>query len=1039
MSTASNRDALFPATSIGRVPRTPSHESLTTHPLLAPSSPQHDPNSTPTISSPYVPYTPRQRVSPSSTTTGTTVQSPVVTASPPHQHQGDATSKLQLMNLKAAAQNMGLDTTSVGWLILDTLVGEADNGPEWNEVWNAITNGKATLLLPTEQAVPSTKCTPAFVKDHIVYREEKPGDRSAVVTLSGLRGYLDGPSPYPSFTISSPSSPLSLPPRASLTKPPLPPRPGARPAPASVSRLSNPFASLFGHKQPPSPNPSNPPTPTPPPTSIDADHVSEISALAISHKVVFKDIGKEINRALRAELKESLQGIPASVIERVHQFSADFYPLIKASRNPSPRKAKKAPQVVVEGTPPGASPSSSSMLVVNPIQETPEDLCERFQDFYASLEEDLRGGSTPFLSRKREDQSQSQGVPEATPQKVDSEAKVMEIMETIERTICSLFYDRIFMQPTSDDASHDEALSGRVAALNMLDLGLEHLDIVVGDMSTELNLVVKACGETLTQLDVACRSPGDKAAVLVAAHKIVVDGLSRLPPIRLKSQEEAKVASALPTPITEKPITGLPVTDSPLPLVQEPSSTLTTPTPGAEESAAAEMSPKIILSDADAPSGAEDKEVLEDAPASSTVVADGATPQPSLPPSPPKMDEPARLSFSPEPRKAPTPVSGDVLLPMIIFSVVKANPPHLVSHLLFTQRFRNQSIGGEESYCLINLLAVAEFLENVDLAALGLSDTNKVMSTADLTPLPVPRSPSVLTPPTPEVAIARLEEIRGKVGQSVDAANKVITGVVDSSFTILRSIITNNPNSPLNPSPINAIPSPIDEAHAGGRAGFGLLRRQSSGFSLASIAASLPIPGARSKLAQEENGQPLLPVSRPASVKSAKQTDDESSSVTDDTGDDSGEDEDDDGEEGDGEPILMGGGSLKKEFDARSIRSFESMMSERQKNGRSRSGTGRKSLTDRLASVSGMGSLKGSPPSRRPSILPPSYTSGSQRLESPVYSGPPSPAGSLRLAPPNERFMSCSDGDLKILEVAELLKDYRRLVNGIRAAGGFVE
>jgi hypothetical protein len=63
-----------------------------------------------------------------------------------------------------------------------------------------------------------------------------------------------------------------------------------------------------------------------------------------------------------------------------------------------------------------------------------------------------------------------------------------------------------------------------------------------------------------------------------------------------------------------------------------------------------------------------------------------------------------------------------VLLPVIIFSVVKANPARLVSHLLFTQRFRNQSFGGEESYCLINLMAVAEFLENVDLGALGLGE-----------------------------------------------------------------------------------------------------------------------------------------------------------------------------------------------------------------------------------------------------------------------------------------------------------------------------
>ncbi len=91
--------------------------------------------------------------------------------------------------------------------------------------------------------------------------------------------------------------------------------------------------------------------------------------------------------------------------------------------------------------------------------------------------------------------------------------------------------------------------------------------------------------------------------------------------------------------------------------------------------------------------------------------------------------------------------------------------------------------------------------------------------------------------------------------------------------------------------------------------------------------------------------------------------DDESSSMTstsqgsdDETGEDGEEDEEGEEEEqGDGDQIVMGSG--KREFDARSIRSFESMMSDRQK-GRDRSGTGRKSLTDRLARVSGIGSLK---------------------------------------------------------------------------------
>lgn len=74
-----------------------------------------------------------------------------------------------------------------------------------------------------------------------------------------------------------------------------------------------------------------------------------------------------------------------------------------------------------------------------------------------------------------------------------------------------------------------------------------------------------------------------------------------------------------------------------------------------------------------------------------------------------------------------TVVSGDILLPFLIFSVVKSNPPHLLSNLLFTQRFRNRNVGGEESYALINAMAVGEFLENVDMSNLGLVDSTQVV------------------------------------------------------------------------------------------------------------------------------------------------------------------------------------------------------------------------------------------------------------------------------------------------------------------------
>ena len=53
------------------------------------------------------------------------------------------------------------------------------------------------------------------------------------------------------------------------------------------------------------------------------------------------------------------------------------------------------------------------------------------------------------------------------------------------------------MQPTTDDASHDEALSTRIAARNMLDLRLDHLGIEVPKSVDEsaLSAVIKECGD----------------------------------------------------------------------------------------------------------------------------------------------------------------------------------------------------------------------------------------------------------------------------------------------------------------------------------------------------------------------------------------------------------------------------------------------------------------------------------------------------------------------------------------------------------------
>jgi hypothetical protein len=155
---SARRETLFPPTSIGRarganIVRSGSRESLTAHPLLShargpsttstlsqsPNQPPTPDGGTNTSNSNYVPYTPRQRLA----TTSTTAQPSVSVATPQPPFQGAAAGKLQLMNLKAAAQGIGLDTDSLGWAILEKISYEGDISEEWSEIWAAITKGNA--------------------------------------------------------------------------------------------------------------------------------------------------------------------------------------------------------------------------------------------------------------------------------------------------------------------------------------------------------------------------------------------------------------------------------------------------------------------------------------------------------------------------------------------------------------------------------------------------------------------------------------------------------------------------------------------------------------------------------------------------------------------------------------------------------------------------------------------------------------------------------------------------------------------------------
>lgn len=77
-------------------------------------------------------------------------------------------------------------------------------------------------------------------------------------------------------------------------------------------------------------------------------------------------------------------------------------------------------------------------------------------------------------------------------------------------------------------------------------------------------------------------------------------------------------------------------------------------------------------------------------------------------------------SAPPKPRSQNT-TSADAILPLLIYAVVQANPVRLVSHVMFVQRFRADSLmAGEGEYCLCNMEAVRTFLMSCDVASLGL-------------------------------------------------------------------------------------------------------------------------------------------------------------------------------------------------------------------------------------------------------------------------------------------------------------------------------
>ncbi|KAF5845220.1 hypothetical protein GGP41_001272 [Bipolaris sorokiniana] len=67
--------------------------------------------------------------------------------------------------------------------------------------------------------------------------------------------------------------------------------------------------------------------------------------------------------------------------------------------------------------------------------------------------------------------------------------------------------------------------------------------------------------------------------------------------------------------------------------------------------------------------------------------------------------------------------SADAFIPLLIYTVLQANPEHLVSNVQYILRFRNQEkLGGEAGYYISSLMGAVQFIEGLDKTSLTVSD-----------------------------------------------------------------------------------------------------------------------------------------------------------------------------------------------------------------------------------------------------------------------------------------------------------------------------
>jgi hypothetical protein len=180
-------------------------------------------------------------------------------------------------------------------------------------------------------------------------------------------------------------------------------------------------------------------------------------AYVVDRGIKYAEVHKALVKAVRGAVRAELDGLPDRVIDKVLRFVTGSVCPVSGGADSALLKAHH------HGL--GGGDSDVPLDFSNPTHAG-----ERSQDFMEGVYDDLvRHFRAEGPKKWEHDEDAHEGY-------IEDEAG--DGTERVEAVVCRLLHNRIFSPLNSDDARHDEALASRIAALNMLDLSLDHLGLI---------------------------------------------------------------------------------------------------------------------------------------------------------------------------------------------------------------------------------------------------------------------------------------------------------------------------------------------------------------------------------------------------------------------------------------------------------------------------------------------------------------------------------------------------------------------------------